>query len=200
MLALPKAELALCCQFSEDEEAGRRGQTLPAVVNDRAEAAPGPPVTTPAPPVTTPTPVAVTTPTPTSSASASPEQRSSLAALQAWIQKKIKSYTLGRAMYAGMSLLPILDMISDVALITYFYLPSGYWKSALVVWYIIYQSLRFITCYAPLHPKPSWRTLFLLYVPGMLLPNYPEIMKPSVAASAGAAPTEENQRAPPLIR
>ena len=79
MLALPKAELALCCQFSEDEEAGRRGQTLPAVVNDRAEAAPAP-VTTPAPPVTTPTPVAVTTPSPTSSTSASPEQRSGLAA------------------------------------------------------------------------------------------------------------------------
>ena len=103
---------------------------------------------------------------------APPERRSCLDALQAWI----KSYTLGRAVYAGMALLPILDMISDVALITYFYLPSGYWKSALVVWYIIYQSLRFITCYAPLHPKPSWRTLFLLYVPGLLLPYYAEML------------------------
>ena len=94
-------------------------------------------------------------------------------------------------MYAGMSLLPILDLISDVALITVVYLPSGHWKSALVVWYIIYQSLRFITCYAPLHPKPSCQTLVLLYVPGMLLPNYPAIMKPAVVASTGAAPTEE---------
>ena len=79
------------------------------------------------------------------------ERRFGLAALQAWI----KSYTLGRAMYAGMALLPIFDLISDVALITYVYLPNAYWKSALVVWYIIYQSLRFITSYAPLHPKPS---------------------------------------------
>ena len=88
-------------------------------------------------------------------------------------------------MYAGMSLLPIFDLISDVALITVVYLRSGYWKSALVVWYIIYQSLRFITCYASLHPKPSLRTLFLLYVPGLLLPNYPVILKPVVAAGAG---------------
>ena len=111
-------------------------------------------------------------------------------------------------MYAGMALLPILDMISDVALITYFYLPSGYWKSALVVWYIIYQSLRFITCYAPLHPKPSCQTLVLLYVPGMLLPNYPAIMKPIVAAAptvkrdvdveaADASPLQETQAPQP---
>ena len=64
-------------------------------------------------------------------------------------------------MYAGMSLLPILDLSSDVLLITVYY-RSGYWKSALVVWYIIYASLRFITSYATLHPKPSWRTLVLL--------------------------------------
>ena len=155
MLALPKAELALCCQFSEDEEAGRRGHPPPAVVNDRAEAAPGPPATTTAG-------AAGDARRPLSQRDdadpdifhfGAPEQRSGLAALQAWIQKKIKSYTLGRAMYAGMALLPILDMISDVALITYFYLPSGYWKSALVVWYIIYQSLRFITCYAPSPPQ-----------------------------------------------
>ena len=57
---------------------------------------------------------------------APPERRFGLAALQAWI----KSYTLGRAVYAGMSLLPIFDLISDVALITYVYLPSGYWRGA----------------------------------------------------------------------
>ena len=51
-------------------------------------------------------------------------------------------------MYAGMSLLPIFDLSSDVALITVVYLRSGYWKSALVVWYIMYASLRFVASFA----------------------------------------------------
>ena len=73
---------------------------------------------------------------------------------------------------AGMALLLILDLIEQTPHHGSV-LAEPHWKSSSSCRRRGPELPGFITCYATLHPKPSLRTLFLLYVPGLLLLNYP---------------------------
>ena len=76
---------------------------------------------------------------------------------------------------AFMTLMPILDFLSDLAMFNVLLAALDYGWAALVL-LIIVLSFRFQSLYAALSPKPELVSINLLYVPFLLMPCYERIM------------------------
>ncbi|KAJ8604446.1 hypothetical protein CTAYLR_000905 [Chrysophaeum taylorii] len=89
-----------------------------------------------------------------------------------WIAKRIR--TIGdsrvvRSIMALLCLLPLVDIVSDIHQ-TVFFAVEGWVGSFSVAFIVMYCSWRFGTLYAGCHPKPTWDRVFVLYVPGLVVP------------------------------
>ena len=95
-----------------------------------------------------------------------------------------------RVLLAALSLAPVFDLLTDVDSCIVFF-RQGWVISATISLIVIYRSWRFFLVYACMYwPKPTLKTLSVLYFPGCLLPFWDDVVS-SRNKEDGAPPSAD---------